>query len=491
MKRTAFALALAIGMLSHAFAQPRGPEDAERRSAGAGAEESFDTTRDDAAEAGACTPREIPFTGGAGKTVVRLDIHKTIDLGLSPFVSRVLEEAEEDGAALVLLHMDTPGGRLDAAQSIKDALLKSKVPTATFIDTHALSAGALIAYATDFIVVTDGTTMGAATPINVGQGGEAQPVGEKFVSAVRAIFRATAEAKGRDGRIAEAMVDKDVVIFDVIEKDKLLTLSKEKLVKLCVADLVADDVDGVLKALNLEGAELEHRSLNWAERIARVLTDPMVSGMLMSFGFLGLMLEMYTAGFGAAGIIGAVCLFLFFFGHLVVNLVGVEELVLFVLGVALLGAEIFVIPGFGLAGVAGIAALVGAVALSLVGQDLSFSWDVGILPDALARTGLAMLATIVIFAALAKYLPESRLVGRLVLESAVEGHSFSDADDADDEASLVGERGRTTTPVRGSGKAKIAGEVRDVVNEGEAIERDVEVVVIEARKGRIVVAEPT
>ncbi|MFT7625565.1 MAG: membrane-bound serine protease (ClpP class) [Myxococcota bacterium] len=492
--RRFFLVVLCLGWLGHAMAQPRDAEAPERRSADAEAETTFAGTVDDKAAGPDCTAREIPFTGGQGQKVIRLDIHDTIDLGLAPFVSRVLEQAHEDGAALVLIHMNTPGGRLDAAQTIKDALLKSKVPTAVLIDTHALSAGALIAYATDYIFVTEGATMGAATPINIGQGGEAQAVGEKFVSAVRAIFRSTAEAKGRDGRIAEAMVDKDVVIFDVIQEGKLLTMPRKKLLKYCVADFQAEDVPGVLARLNLKGAEVEQRSLNWAERVARVLTDPMVSSMLMSFGFLGLMLEMYTAGFGIAGMIGATCLFLFFFGHMVVNLVGLEELMLFVVGFALLGAEIFVIPGFGLAGAAGITALVAAVALSLVGKDLSFAWDVGLLPDALARVGAAMLGTIVIFAIAARYLTRSPWIARLVLKTAVEGGSYSATDGtvlAAAEPDISGQTGVTTTPVRGSGKARIGGRVLDVVNEGPAIDKGTTVVVVSARPGRIVVGVHT
>jgi membrane-bound serine protease (ClpP class) len=431
-----------------------------------------------------CTPRAIPFNGGEGKRIIQIDVHETIDLGLSPFIERILESAaQSDDVALVLLHMNTPGGRLDAAQNIKDVLLKSKVPTATFIDTHALSAGALIAYATDFIIVTNGATMGAATPIQMGQKGEAQAVGEKFVSAVRAIFESTAQAKNRDGKIAEAMVDKDVEIAGLIKKGKLLTLAKDDALKFCVADFEAADMAEIQQILKLEKASVDHPKLNWAEKIARVLTDPTISSMLMSLGFLGLLMELYTAGFGVTGIIGICCLFVFFMGHMIVNLAGAEELILFVLGCGFLLAEVFVIPGFGIAGVLGICALLASVVLSMVGQDLSFSWEIGTMGDAIQRTSVAFLATIVLFAISARFIPKSALFQRLILTKAVTGGAHSEAGVPE----LKGAQGTALTDIRGSGKARINGRTVDVITQGDYIVKGADIVVLDARPGQVVV----
>lgn len=467
--------------------EPAGPE---RRGSQANIETKVTRPARDRGKSPECVVRSIPFTTGENKRVIRIDIHETIDLGLAPFVQRVVEEAGEDpSVALILLHMNTPGGRVDAAQQIKDALLKSKVPTATFIDTHALSAGALIAYATDFIIMADGSTIGAATPINISQKGEAQAVGEKFVSAVRAIFQSTAEAKNRDGLIAESMVDKDVEIEGLIASGKLLTLAKDDALAWCVADLTANDVPGVLTVLNLQGAEVEHRELNWAERVARVITDPTISGLLMSFGFLGLMMELYTAGFGIAGFIGLGCLLVFFSGHLIVNLVGAEEIALFAVGMALLGVEVFVTPGFGVAGVLGIGALVASLVLSLVGGDVSFSWQVGGLGSAIRRTAFSLTGTIVLFAILARYLPRTGMFGRLVLAGAVEETSFGSVEA--NSLPTIGTEGIASTHIRGSGKAEFGGVVTDVIGEGTFITPGEAVVVVEARPGRVVVSGKT
>ena len=466
------------------LADRRQPDDEERRAPELRVEAEAAKAQ---AETGSrvCTPREIPFDGGEGLRVVRIDIHDTIDLGLAPFVVRVIEEAEEEGASLVLLHMDTPGGRVDAAQQIKDALIKSKVKTATFIDTHSLSAGALIAYATDYIIVSDASTIGAATPIQLGGQGEAKAVGEKFVSAMRAIFRATAEAKGRDPDIAEAMVDKEIVVDGLVDDEKLLTLSGKEAMTWCVADLQARDVAGVLSVLNLQGAEVQKRELNWAERIARVLTDPVVSGMLMTFGFLGILLELYTAGFGISGIIGICCLLLFFLGHMVVNLVGFEEILLFVLGLGLLAFEIFVTPGFGLAGGLGIAALVVSVVLSMVGSDVTFSWQAGYLSTAIWRMAITLVGTIVLFILGARYLPKTSLFNRLVLQGAIQQTSFED--EPQEDQLPEGTPGVAQTAIRGSGKARFGDRVLDVVTQGEFIERGEAIQVVEARGGRVVV----
>lgn len=475
-------MALSVGQRVDAD-ERREPAPEDRRAA---AKAEAESPKGEKPTGRTCAKREIPFDGGQGKTVVRIDIHETIDLGLAPFVIRALKEAEDMGAALVLLHMDTPGGRVDAAQQIKDALLKSKIPTATLIDTHALSAGALIAYATDFIIMSKGSTMGAATPINIGQGGQAQPVGEKFVSAMRAIFRATAKAKGRAEDIAEAMVDSEVIVDGLVDDEKLLTLDGDQALAWCVADLRASDMSSALAVLNLKGASVQKKELNWAERIARILTDPVVSGLLMTFGFLGILMELYTAGFGISGIIGVACLLLFFVGHLVVNLVGLEEILLFVLGLGLLGFEVFVTPGFGIAGGLGVAFLAVSVILAMVGSDVTFSWETGLLGTAIWRMAFTFLATVVLFIVGAKYLPNTGLFGRLILKGAVAETSFEPIAE-DDPIVHVGAYGIALSTLRGSGKVRLGDRVIDVVTQGEFIEQGQAVVVVEVRGGRIVV----
>lgn len=174
-------------------------------------------------------------------------IEGIIDLGLAPFVQRVLNEAAEAGAAMVVLDINTFGGRVDAAVQIRDALLNSKVPTLAYVNKRAISAGALIALSSEKLVMADGGTIGAATPVQMGKpGDDAQPVSEKTVSYVRKEFRATAESRKRPPLLAEAMVDADVAIPGVIEKGKILTLTTEEALEHQLADSRADTLESAL-----------------------------------------------------------------------------------------------------------------------------------------------------------------------------------------------------------------------------------------------------
>ena len=244
---------------------------------------------------------------GQQPVVYVVPVEDVIDLGLAPFIQRVLDEASQEGAASVVLKVNTFGGRVDAAVLIRDALLESKVPTVAFINKRAISAGALISLAAETIAMTDGSTIGAATPVQLGlPGSPAQPVAEKTVSYMRKEFRATAEKRNRPGLVAEAMVDADVKIEGVIDKGKLLTLTTEEALNLKVADFRANSLASVLQSLNLGDAEVRHASETWAESLVRFLTNPVVSSLLMTLGILGIIVEIRMPGFGLPGTLGLI-----------------------------------------------------------------------------------------------------------------------------------------------------------------------------------------
>ncbi|MGH7315477.1 MAG: NfeD family protein, partial [Candidatus Rokuibacteriota bacterium] len=235
---------------------------------------------------------------GARPVVYLVPVEGIIDLGLAPFVQRVLDEAAGAGAGAVILEINTFGGRVDAAVLIRDALLRTRVRTVAFVNKRAISAGALISLAATTIVMAEGGTIGAATPVEMGQpGGPAQPVAEKTVSYVRKEFRATAESRGRPPLLAEAMVDADVEIRGVIAKGKLLTLTTEEALKHKLADFRADGVEAVLERMGLAGAEVRHASPTWAETVLRFLTHPVVSSLLMTIAIFGIIVELRTPGF--------------------------------------------------------------------------------------------------------------------------------------------------------------------------------------------------
>jgi membrane-bound serine protease (ClpP class) len=406
-----------------------------------------------------------------------------IDLGLAPYVDRALRQAEAEGAAALVLEINTFGGRVDAAVKIRDALIDSKVRTIAFVNKRAISAGALIALSAQQIAMAGGGTIGAATPVQVGgTGGATLPTEEKTVSYVRKEFRATAESRGRPTAIAEAMVDADVVIPGLVEKGKLLTLTTEEALAHQVANFRADTLADALARAGLAGAEVRRIDANWAEEVVRILTHPILSSLLVSIAMLGILLELRTPGFGVPGAVGVASLGLFLWGHWLVALAGWEELLLVAGGIALLLLELLVIPGFGVAGVLGIAAILAGLVLSMVGAGSTAA----LLAAIAVRVGLALVAAIALSLVLMRFLV--RLPGghRLVLDTQLrQPEGYASAPEAD--ASLLGKHGRARSMLRPAGIAEIEGRRVDVVTEGELVDAGEAVVVLRVDGNRVVV----
>lgn len=419
----------------------------------------------------------------AAPVVFVAPIDGIIDLGLAPFIERVLKEAADAGAAAVVLEINTFGGRVDAAVQIRDALLNSPVRTVAFVNKRAISAGALIALATEKIAMAGGGTIGAATPVQMGQpGAPAQPVEEKTVSYVRKEFRATAESRKRPPLLAEAMVDADVAIRGVIEKGKLLTLTTDEALKHKLADFRADTLEGVLKELGLSGAELRQASPNWAENLVRFLTHPVVSSLLITIGMLGIILELRTPGFGLPGGLGIASLALFFWGHWLVQLAGWEEMLLAAGGIVLLALEIFVIPGFGIAGALGIVAILAGLVMSLTGGGATAQFILA----ASARVVFSLLFALIASLVLLRFLPRLPVARRLILDTRLgAGSEYGAAPETD--RRWLGKKGHASSPLRPAGIAEIDGERVDVVSDGELIEAGQAIQVTRVDGNRIVV----
>jgi membrane-bound serine protease (ClpP class) len=352
------------------------------------------------------------------------------------------------------------------------------------VNPRAISAGALIALACDVIAMRRGATMGAVTPMS-DQGEQSEAVEEKMVSYMRTEMRSTAEAKGRRGDIAEAMVDRSVEIEGIDVAGKLLTLDTDRALALGMADVQADSLDALLSAQALKEPAVLTMEENWAEKIARFLTDPTVAGLLMSLGMLGLLIELYTPGIGLPGAVGVICLLLFFGGHAVTDLAGLEEILLMVVGLGLLAVEVFVLPGFGVAGIAGIVCVAASLVLTLIALPLDVSWDTGLLASAVERVGLSLIVTMALGLLAARFLPRSAAGRRLVLAGATRadaGYVSAASDSA-----LIGTTGTAATDLRPTGKAELAGHRYDVVSEGDYVERGSAVRVVQASPGRIVV----
>jgi membrane-bound serine protease (ClpP class) len=416
--------------------------------------------------------------GAAGQgTVYRIPVNGTIEMGLAPYVARAVSEAEAAGASAVFLDIDTPGGRIDAAEQIADAVRRTDLPTYAFINPRAYSAGALIALATDGIYMRVGGVIGAATPVD-GQGTKAS---EKIVSAMRAEFRALAEEHGLDPTVAEAMVDESIAIPDVVEAGKLLTLSTAEAVELGFARAQVDDEADFLRRVGYEGATVVEPGINWAERLVRFLTSPLVQPLLLSLGMLGLVFEIKSGGFGLGGVVSLGALGLFFGSNFLLGLAGMEEVILLIAALIALGIEVFVLPGFGIAGVLGLVLLGAAFVLAMVGNIPTM----GDFTQAIAVVGASVVITIAVAYAWLRHLPTSnRFKGLLLKEELEKASGYISAPDRSD---LVGAEGVTVTDLRPAGTVAIGEERIDAVSEGGFLEKGCTVRVLRAEGYRHVV----
>ena len=302
---------------------------------------------------------------GQSQVIYKVPIHDTIDLGLPPFIERSIKMAEDNDAQFIVFDIDTFGGRLDAATQIKDAILSTKIPTIAYINRRAISAGALISLSCQKIIMTSGGTIGAATAVDMsGKKGS-----EKVISYMREEMASTAESRNRNKEIAKGMVDEELSFTHLMidgdsvkvsdlegrKEGKLITLTTELAIKYKIADEQLETFDELLSYLNLENAEVRITSENWSESFVRFLTNPVVASLLTTFGFLGILFELQSPGWGIPGIVGLICLALSLSASFIARLATMSDLLIILAGLALLILEIIIIPGFGFAGIGGIA----------------------------------------------------------------------------------------------------------------------------------------
>ncbi len=434
----------------------------------------------------AAVERRVP----AGGKVLVGKIDGEINLAASAYVKRLIEAATEKEAAVLMLELNTFGGRVDAAVLIRDALIDAPMHTAVYINKRAISAGALISLACNSIAIGPGGTIGAATPIQSGPGQEIpEAVEEKYLSYFRQEMRSTAETRGRNGDIAEAMVDAETEVPGISEEGKLLTLNTKTALEHKIADVEAKSLEGALVALGLDGPT-EELNRTWSENLVGFLTSSAIASILL----LGMMvlgyMEFQTPGFGVFGGGALVCFLLLYFSHYLVNLAGWEELLLFGLGVILVGIELFAFPGFGLLGLAGLFCMLASAVLLLMAGDWSdVTFRNPFTLDAVLRVGITLALTTVVLFFLIRYVTfdaRSPLGRRLILaDNGLEAAAGFESHEAMED--LAGEAGTTLTALRPAGKARIAGKRWNVETEGDFVDRGEEVRVLRQEPGRIVV----
>ena len=427
--------------------------------------------------------------------IIVVSIEGEIDLGMASYVRRIIERANSDTFSYVVLEINSPGGRLDAAIQIKDSIIESQTPVISFVNREAFSAGALIALASTRIFMAPGSVLGSAAPVD-GQGVES---GEKIVSAVRKEFKSLAELRGRRADVAEAMVDKSVEVEGLVASGKLLSLTAEEALEWGYSEDLIQNLSEIETVLDLDGAQLVYTSPTLIETLVRFFTSSSIAPLLISLGLLGIMIEFMSPGFGLAGVIGVLFLALFFWGHMLAGLAGWEGVILVTLGIVLLGIELLVAPGFGVVGVIGIGMFLSGIFISLVGE--------GSMAKDFQRAGFQLIQTFILvvvgsFLAL-KFLPKRRLFRGLVLNATMRtGHGIDEPNkvpsgdlrdgsrvraSASQNGPLYGSEGKALTDLNPSGVIVIGNLRVDVVTEGNFVSKGSFVTIIRDERYRRVV----
>jgi membrane-bound serine protease (ClpP class) len=466
-----------------------------------------------------------------------INIRNEIGNGLRVYIDNGIKQASEAEADAIIFDVHTPGGAVGAARDIIDAIQRTEIPTIAYVNTEAISAGAMISLSCDQIVMRNGGAIGDSAPVSI----QGEELNEKAVSYIRGKIRATAERGGRNPDIAAAMVDKRLYLVRLMDgeivtlreeeyierKDfgeemdiiaaggpegELLTLTTEEALEYNLADEVADsvedllglyqivEVDGERKALTAEGivqkqmefgdnnvkvikslqdATQEAVLVTLADRFVFFVTSPIISGLLLTLGGLGLFVEIRTPGFGVPGIAGLICLGLFFWGHRLLNISADYAAIAFIIGVALLLVELFVIPGFGIAGIGGIALMLGSVFFVFRNAYK--------LETAVFTMSFAVILAFALAIALSYTLPRTRAWNNLVLSAAMDSGAGFHSAPREDFQGYVGKTGVALTPLRPAGTVRVDDTRLDVVTAGDFIVRDTPVKIINVEGSKIFV----
>ncbi len=416
-----------------------------------------------------------PFEDG-DKTykVYVIDIKEEIAPPVLHSTQKAFYSAKDTAADLILIHMNTYGGMLESADSIRTIILQSKIPVWVFIDNNAASAGALISIACDSIYMRPGANIGAATAVN--QTGEALP--DKYQSYMRSMMRSTAEAKGRDPKIAEGMVDPRIYIPGVSDSGQVITFTTSEAIENNFCEGSAESLTEVLELAGLKNHKIVRHQLTAADRIIRFLISPIVSGVLIMIIIGGIYFELQTPGVGfpiAASILAAL---LYFAPLYIEGMAANWEIIIFIVGVILIAVEIFAIPGFGVAGITGIALVVVGLTLSMVGN---MNFEMGTLPlnelvSALFIVIIATFASLILSFYVSRKIFTTTVFGELALATT------QDKDKGYTSAStsyqmMMGKEGIAKTVLRPAGKIQIDDEIYDATAETGFIEKGHRIIV--------------
>lgn len=415
------------------------------------------------------------FANDDEKKVLLMKIDTEIDPRTNRYSELALDYAKEIEADLVILELDTYGGAVNDADDIRTRMLELEKPILVFINKDAASAGALISIACDSIYMAPGASIGAATVV-IGTG-EAAP--DKYQSYMRSIMRSTAEATGRDPQIAEAMVDQEIEIDSITKAGNVLTFSTSEAIKYNFCEAEVKSVEEILERNGIEEYEIVEFELNFTERIIRIFLNPFISGILILVIVGGIYFELQSPGVGFPIMASLMAAVLYFVPYYLNGLAANWEIIVFFVGIILIVLEVFVIPGFGVAGIGGILLVVGSLILVMLNNDyFDFSFvKSGEITIAVATTLSGLLASVLLLFFGGVRLTQTRVFRRISLQDT---QKSSDGYTSNfKKKSYLGMKGTTYTVLRPSGKIMVDGELMDAFTRGEYIEKDKKVEVID------------
>lgn len=416
----------------------------------------------------------IPFAqhifAANDQKVVVAEVHDNIDRGLYAFLSRAIDKAEEQNAKVLVLDIKSPGGYVDAALDIGTLLQSTDLHIITYVNGYALSAGSYIALHGDELYMKETATIGASQAVT----SNGNAAGVKVESAWTSAMVSIAEAKGRKAIYAEAMANPNVNVPEYRAGiGQLLTLTADEAMEVGYAKGIANSLQEVLQQENLADAQQINLKPTFFENLVQFITNPIMIPILLTIAAVGLVFELFSPGFGVSGLIGLIALGLFFFGHLLAGLAGLEVIVIFAIGFILVIAELF-IPG-GIIGAIG----AGLIIVSLLFAGASFTHMALSIIIAIA---IAIVGMVVLMKFFGK---KMHVFNKLVLKDATtseEGYVSNE-----NRTELVGKQGMTLTPLRPAGVVEIEGERLDVVSEGTFVDSQTFVKVVKVEGSRIVV----
>lgn len=420
--------------------------------------------------------------------VFTMKIDDQIDPRMNRYTELALNQAISDSADYVIIEMDTYGGAVNDADDIRTRIMDFEIPIYVFINKDAASAGALISIACDSIFMAPGSSIGAATVV-VGGSGEAAP--DKYQSYMRSMMRSTAEAKGRDPKIAEAMVDQSIEIEGITKAGQVLTFSTSEAIEHGFCEAEVRSIEDLLSILEINEYTLIEFELSGIEKIIRFFLNPLISGLLILIIVGGIYFELQTPGVGFPILASLTALILYFVPYYLTGLADHWEIALFFVGVGLLALEIFVIPGFGIAGITGLVFTLGSLVLVMLNNDaLDFTFvqmdDVFI---AISTTLAGLLGAIIVMMIGGIRLTNTAFFKKISLQDVqLRTEGFSSKFPSE---SLQGKTGSTYTVLRPSGKILIDGNLYDAYTRGEFIDSGKEVIVIEESGTSLKVREKT